>query len=325
MSLLELSAEQRRQLIDAQQVFLAWRPSAIELATLGGLYWNKSKGVRYLYEKRDQQRRSLGRETPGLVARKTDHDLRRKRLEARTRPLEARLKTMAPVNRALRLGRLPALPSQILRKLDFSGVLGDHIIVAGTNALYAYEIAAGIMASGELVATGDADFLWDSRRYLELAAKSITTDGLLGLLRQIDETFDAHYGYNATNGDGYVVDLISPDAPGLARKIGVGLDLETTPMNGADWLLNAPRFEEIGIGADGLPLRLVTPEPRTFALHKLWLSERPDRRPLKRPRDRAQAHFVAELAQTYLGLRFAAHEMPWLPNELKDLIGQLRR
>jgi hypothetical protein len=320
----ELSNEQRRQLVDAQQLYASWRPLAVELSGRRTLYWNTSKSVRYLYSIRNGVRTPLGRETPELAQMKADHDTRGKRLRQLIRPLAARMERMAPVNRALRLGRLPSLPARILRNLDDRSLLGEHIIVAGTNALYAYETAAGVMIGGEFVATDDADLLWDARKSLELAASQVGQDGLLGLLRGIDETFEAHYGYNATNSDGYIVDLMTSDDGGLPTRLGAGTDIEATRKEGAKWLLDSPRFEQITVGGDGAPLRIVAPEPRTFALHKLWLSRVPTRQPLKRPRDEAQARLVAHLARTYLGLTFEPAAMPWLPAELKRLAREFR-
>ena len=39
---------------------------------------------------------------------------------------------------------------------------------------------------------------------------------------------------------------------------------------------------------DASPARLVVPDPRYFALHKLWMAEKPSRNPLKRPKDGKQ-------------------------------------
>src|SRR3546814_2590152 len=39
---------------------------------------------------------------------------------------------------------------------------------------------------------------------------------------------------------------------------------------------------------DGSPARIVAPDPRWFALHKLWMSQQLKRNPQKRPKDRAQ-------------------------------------
>lgn len=77
MQFAELSNEQRRQLIDAQQTFAAWRPVADELNRIGTLRWQTSKGRRYLYEiheVRGNVRKSLGRETAALTQRKKEGD-----------------------------------------------------------------------------------------------------------------------------------------------------------------------------------------------------------------------------------------------------------
>src|SRR5262245_32766102 len=95
-------------------------------------------------------------------------------------------------------------------------------------------------------------------------------------------------------------------------------------MVGVDWLLGAPRFEQTIIGEDGRPFLIVVPEPRTFALHKLWVSRRDSRQALKRPRDASHARIVAELVQIYLRLPFSAKGMPWLPPELRRLVGELK-
>ncbi len=144
MEFIELSNEQRRQLIDAQQVYAAWRPASTELERMGSLIWQTSRGKRYLTEQHGKVRKSLGRETAELKAKKEAHDARRKALTTKVKALKKRLDQMAPVNRALKLGRIPTIAANILRELDREGLLGTHIVVAGTNALYAYEAATGM-------------------------------------------------------------------------------------------------------------------------------------------------------------------------------------
>ena len=72
---------------------------------------------------------------------------RRQRTQLRKRysSLKDRLKVMAPVNRANRLNRVPSMPARIIRALDEAGLLGVHLTVVGTNALFAYEVAAGVI------------------------------------------------------------------------------------------------------------------------------------------------------------------------------------
>jgi hypothetical protein len=323
MSFPELSNEQRRQLIDAQQVFSGLRPAARELAKMGTMRSQMSKGRRYIYEVHGTVRKSLGLETPALLKAKAEHDARRSALRRNVQAMERRLADMAPVNRALGLGRMPDIAARIVRALDQAGLLGTHIIVAGTNALYAYEAATGTVLPPEHVATTDADLLWDAEESLELAATGIRREGIMGILRRVDRSFVADYGFNAKNADGYIVDLLCPAADGLPTLGEVG-DLAATPMEGVDWLLGAPRFEQTIIGEDGRPFLIVVPEPRTFALHKLWVSRRDSRQALKRPRDASHARIVAELVQIYLRLPFSAKEMPWLPPELRRLVGELK-
>lgn len=322
MELVELTNEQRRQLIDAQQAFAAWRPAAMELDRLGTLRAQSSKGKRYMYEVHGSVRKSLGRETPELIRKKMSHDAKRAALRDTAKRLEQRLDQMAPVNRALGLGRMPTIAARILRELDREGLLGTHVIAAGTNALYAYEAATGTILSSDSVATTDADLIWDTSQSLLLAATGVRREGLMGILRRVDHSFVADYGFNATNRDGYIVDLLCPETDDITT-MKAGGDLEATPMAGTEWLLRAPKFEQTLVGEDGWPLRIVVPEPRTFALHKLWVSQRDDRSPLKRPRDAAHARLVAHLVKTYLRQKFTAAEMPWLSKELRSLVKPL--
>lgn len=323
MKFAELTNEQRRQLIDAQQAYAAWRPSAVELDRLGTMRAQLSKGNRYVYEVHGSVRKSLGRETPALIKRKAQHDAHRDALKSRIKTLQKRLDGMAPVNRALGLGRMPKIAARILREIDHEGLLGSHVIVAGTNALYAYEAATGTVLQREYVATMDADLLWDTKQSLLLATTGVRREGIMGILRRVDRSFVADYGFNAKNSEGYIVDLLCPETEDFTI-MKAGADLEATPMAGAEWLLSSPQYEQTIIGEDGWPLRIVVPEPRTFALHKLWVSERNDRDPLKRPRDAAQAHLVAELAKTYLRKPMTTKDMPWLPKELRSMIKHLK-
>ncbi|MBB6488455.1 GSU2403 family nucleotidyltransferase fold protein [Rhizobium lusitanum] len=88
---------------------------------------------------------------------------------------------------------------------------------------------------------------------------------------------------------------------------------------GLEWLENARQFEAIAIDEKGEPLRIVSPDPRVFAAHKLWVSQREDREPLKRQRDRAQAEAVAELTIMHFPhLPYAAAELSILPKAVFD-------
>ena len=102
-------------------------------------------------------------------------------------------------------------------------------------------------------------------------------------------------------------------------------DLRPAPIHGLEWLVSAPRFEAVTMGGDGYPVRLVTPDPRAFVLHKLWVADRPDRDPVKRPRDKSQATAVADLCHRYLRLPFDDGELQALPQHLRALASKVPR
>jgi len=77
-------------------------------------------------------------------------------------------------------------------------------------------------------------------------------------------------------------------------------DMEAAEIRNLHWLVSSPKFSQVVIGDDGYPAPMICPDPRAFALHKLWLSEQHDRDPLKKKRDRHQAMAVAGLVHRYL-------------------------
>lgn len=63
---------------------------------------------------------------------------------------------------------------------------------------------------------------------------------------------------------------------------------------------------------------MVVPDPRWFALHKLWMAEKPERDPQKKPKDRKQG--TALLDAVWLTMRHYALDEAFyagLPDELK--------
>ena len=160
-----LRIDQTRQLIDAEQVFRAYAAARDEHGHRfsGSMSWKTVAGCSYLYRKRGEGWRSLGARSSA-----TERAERRFReggasLKDRLAGLAHRLDEMAPVNRALPLGRVPVAAARALRALADAGLAGKPLTLAGTNALFAYEHLAGVhVDSGEL-ATGDIDLLDDAR------------------------------------------------------------------------------------------------------------------------------------------------------------------
>ena len=91
--------------------------------------------------------------------------------------LAQRLDELAPVNRAMALGRVPLLTARIIRALDKLGLIGTAVDVVGTNALFVYERLAGVHITSGLLSTQDVDLLMDSRFSLRLIAKDFSNKG----------------------------------------------------------------------------------------------------------------------------------------------------
>ncbi len=154
----------------------------------------------------------------------------------------------------------------------------------GTNAMYAYEAAAGGTFESGLSATGDADILWDVRSKLVLAIEEDGRPGdFIDVLRKADKSFEIYrkQKYRVANKKGYMVDLLKAMPSRVTAserdRIGGPDDLVAVEVMNLSWLLSSPKFEQIVIGEDGIPARMIVPDPRAFALHKFWLSRRPDR------------------------------------------------
>jgi hypothetical protein len=329
----DLTGEQRRQLIDTQQIYESWRVAHdASLHRYGGsMRWAPRSRTEYLLRKTGGSETSLGPRDETTEATYEAFVKGRKENQDRLEGLKSRLDQLAPVNRAMGLGRLPRLAARILQQCDEHRLLGGHLIVVGTNALFAYEALAGVQIQSDLLATGDIDLLYDARHHMSLALKGIRTEGLIGLLRKVDKSFAVTHrrGYRATNRDGYLVDLIRPEARDIFRDrlpppfTDLPDDLEGAAIFGLTWLINSPKVDAVAIDERGEPVRLVVIDPRTFALHKAWLSARPDREPLKVKRDLEQAKAAAAIAIQYLRLPFDSPELQALPGALRELAPQL--
>ncbi len=325
----ELSGTQSRQIIDCEQVYMEWRRADRDrrLRFAGSIAWKLVKGRRYLYRKTADSWKSLG---PESLETRNIHDrfhTGRAANRLRCESLNKRIMEMAPANRAIRLGRVPLLSARILRRLDRIGVLGEGLSVAGTHALYAYERMAGVQFGEDFITTQDIDLLYDARGGLDLIGSNLAETGLVGILRSIDSSFEPTEldSFRAANADGFLVDLIVPATRKPAhrefrQKLGDDpTDLSAVEIAGLGWLESCPKVEQIAIDERGFPLLIIVPDPRAFACHKLWLSRRDDRDPLKRRRDLAQAHQIAEALIRYLpNLRFDDPTLAALPLELRQ-------
>jgi hypothetical protein len=190
--------------------------------------------------------------------------------------------------------------ARVLRELERAS-LYDSFTVIGTQALYAYEAEGGAHFLLELLASGDVDLLYDARQKMTVVSEKLDGDGLLGLLKNADKTFECvrENGYRAANAGQFMVDLVTAQRGIYATDLVTfaGSDLVAVEVPGLQWLLNSPKLDAIAIDEDGWPVPMRVPDPRAFALHKAWLSGLANRETIKKPRDFEQARIVARLVR----------------------------
>ena len=297
-----LTHQQRLHLINSEQLFENYREALHQSRTYAyGLRWKRVRGVDYLFRERDRRGNGklLGRRNPETEARLRQFHDRKAAAKQRLAQIKAQLDEQARLNKALRLGRVLRVVARILRALD-EARLGDAFTVLGTQALYAYEAHAGV----QLLASSEVDVLDDTRQRLTLVSHRLEGQGLLGLLKKADRSFECvrRQGFRAANAGQFMVDVvIAPQPLHQAEPITFAEeDLVAAEVLGLQWLLNVPALETVAIDEHGWPVPFRVPDPRAFAFHKAWLSQRIDREPVKKPRDLAQACAMAQLIRDTL-------------------------
>lgn len=328
----ELNGDQRRENVNTQQRFTAYR-EALQRDNdyRGSMGWKKSHGRDYLvrsyYGKSGIRRQtSLGLRSDKTESIKFEYDRGRLEAQKRLKDLKAVMVRQTAINRALGLGRVPLAGAKIIRATDEAGLLGSGIRILGTNAIYAYEAVAGVRIDPGLTATEDIDLLFDARQRLSFVANTdVSQPSLLRLLQNTDPSFHrSSRKFQAANQEGYLVDLIKPlrNPPWTKEKERIGADeddLMAAEIEGLAWLESAPSFEAVAIDERGEPCRMVTTDPRIWAAHKFWLAKRTDRESAKRRNDAAQARAVAQLVVQYMQhLPYVANELRMLPKRVFD-------
>lgn len=309
--LIQLSEAQRRQLVDSESLFEALEAAEQDAwRHRGSMFWREQAGRTYLIKlSPDSRQRSLGPESDETRATYQRFMERKAEAEQRLKDLRGQADTMRRMNRALRVGRTPDVLVEVLNVLAKARV-SQHFLVVGTNALHAYETAAGVRFPGDVMETRDADLLFDTRQRAEFVQVMETSrTSFLDLLRKADKTFQRHETdfQTAVNNKGYEIDLLRRFPP--AELESQEHPLQMTPYEDDLWavrasmgerLLSAPRFSQVVVGTSGAMARMTTVHPLAFARIKQQLSRVAGRDPRKAPKDAAQARQVEQLVKEYL-------------------------
>jgi len=331
MSYYDVNEKVRRQYIESCQKREALLQAvALKHKFRGSMYWMTAKGHEYLVLKRDglpPKRVDTGKRSPETEAIQAKFKAGRRDADQRFHEINQSYVETEKLNVVFRVGRVPNVVVGILERLRRAG-LQDKLLVIGTNAIFAYETCAGVrFNNAEMLATEDADLLWDSRQKIVLASDpELNEGGLLGLLQSVDRTFMLSDGKSrAINASGYMVDLIKRRPVSLfddheAQQLAPNEeDFWAAKITNMDWLLSAPRFRQVVVGTNGAMAEMVTVDPRAFVLFKLWVSQKEDRRPDKKVRDLNQARAVFDLVEDrFPHLSFS--NVHWFPERVRKLL-----
>ena len=283
MALRPFTDEQARALVNLRQRYETARDTERGRRTLPYDLRRKRVGeYEYLYEIHDRSGNgeSLGRWDAAMERRLEAYRADKAELKDRLERTRAAVNEGARLARALRVPMLASAAGPVLREADIRGLLDGQLLVVGTNALlaYAYEAVAGLGLSDE---TEDFDLAWAGT---ERPAGAPVWE----MLKAVDPTFtvNTERTFQARNAAAYEVELLV--APSRAAALGRRDKPHPVPLPEQEWLLLGNPVDQVIACRDATAARMVAPDPRWFALHKLWLSAQDKRNPFKRRKDRAQ-------------------------------------
>jgi hypothetical protein len=279
------SDEQNRLLVNLRQRYEVWMAAEQELAAMPYDLRKKTvTGLTYLYEILDRggNGKSLGRWNDAVEAQFTDYHARKTAAKERRDLTRVTLTESGRLYRALRLPLLSSAAGPILREADRRSLLGSHLLVIGTNAMAAYALEAAGLIREAPDETEDFDLAW-------ISAELESPEWLVwNMLKAVDPTFaiNTERDFQARNSKAYEVELLV--APSRASTVNRKDQPRPLALPEQEWLLLGTPVDHVVGCRDGSPARIIAPDPRWFALHKLWMADQAKRNPLKRSKDRKQ-------------------------------------
>jgi hypothetical protein len=163
----------------------------------------------------------------------------------------------------------------------------------------AYEMAAETRFASGFDATEDLDFTVvadpKNRNAPDFPRQLLLT------LKEVDRSFLVSPASSKTvvNRAGYRVDLLMSNA--LAPAMQRAMPWKPEALDGQEWLALGTPIQQVLVDFSGWPVLVTAPDPRYFALHKLWLSKRPTRiRGGKAPKDAAQGKMLLHAIRDHM-------------------------
>lgn len=266
--------EQYRLAIDAGDLYDGWI-DVRRLHQKGRLRWKTVAGVDYLYRMNfgNGNGKSLGRrsvETEELFQSSMV-------IEEQSKNGWERLLFKGRLMKAAKLPLVSGFVSETLRILDVEGLLGNRLWISGDAAIPAYQMEAGAILSPVSFSPTVLHLEFspeDREKILEL---------LVDLLRKEDSTW-----------------CFNKEREGcLQNKKGFQIEVSNVLGNflRSEQAVTGKLISHVVCDVYGKPCRIVAPDPRLFALHKLHMANVEGRNPFKREKDLQQADAILTLVE----------------------------
>ena len=301
------SNDSQRISANLEQIYKTWLDARRQFDNMPvSMFWADKDGVDYLYIKSSSTDNgtSVGPRNPDTEKQLNEFIQTKEELKARIQSFDAVIQERAGLYRRLRLPSLPDRQAEILRKLDIEELLGNDLLVVGTNAFVAYELFIGAKLPTGNEETEGFDLAWCRGSKVSLATllgnQPSKTKTLFGVLKSIDSSYriSPRKPYQAISSDGYEVELLAaPSTHPLPKNEAFD---PMASLVEQEWLLKGTAVSVVVATVRGRAAPLVVPDPRWMALYKLWLADKPERRADKKDKDRRQGNVLLDAARYFL-------------------------
>ena len=321
------SPDSGRVTANLEAAYVQWLDARQQLLKMPvSMYWQTKTNGDYLALKlsSSDSGTTIGPRSDMTEAKLAEFTQHKVELKKRVSDADKTIGDRAAQYRALRLPPIPDRQAEILRALDVAELLGNDLIVVGTNAFIAYSLLCSARFPTGVEETEDFDLAWCRDSGVSLTRKAVAPlqrSSLMAVLQGVDSTFRLNQKkpYHAVNSNNYEVELLL--APSLAPLPKTEVFEPMVSLTEQEWLLKGRPVSVVVATLRQRACPLYVPDPRWMALHKLWLSAKPEHNALKKPKDLRQGKVLLSacryfLADTYpLDIDFVLE----LPAELRDL------
>ena len=305
-----ISSEAQRNIANLEQAYSAWLDTARSLHELpASMYWAQKSDADYLIAKLTAKDNGTaqGPRNAQTEQQYAQYIEEKQRLQARLEQQESILMERVALykTRLFRLPQMIDLIGKILRQLDIEELLGIDVMVVGTNAFSAYELACGVRFPTGNEATEDFDLTWCRQTKAALTFNAglpmrEQRKSLFAVLRDIDSSYKINRSkpYQAINDKQYEVELLA--APSVHPLPKTEAFSPMYSLFEQESLLLGRPVSCVLATENGKACPLVVPDPRYMALHKLWLARKPERKASKKDKDQRQGYVLLDAVRHFL-------------------------